>query len=71
MIDIEDVIKEVAKNTGVDRNEVSRVCKHVFNCVIKIMQDSDDTRDILLNWLLKFKLKRRYKENKQLKYCSK
>lgn len=32
------------------------------------MKDLDDTRDILINRLFKFKLKTRYKENKHLKY---
>lgn len=32
------------------------------------MKDDTDIHDILINKLIKFKLKRRYKENKQLKY---
>jgi len=32
---------------------------------------SDDTRDILFNQAFKFKLKRRYKEDKQRQYSSK
>lgn len=32
------------------------------------MKDLDDTRDILINRLFKFKLKTRYKENKHLEY---
>lgn len=35
------------------------------------MQDETDTHDILINKLFKFKLKSRYKINKQTKYCSK
>lgn len=34
------------------------------------MKDEDDTRDILINKLFRFKLKKRYKENKQLEYIS-
>lgn len=71
MIDIEQVIKEVSVKTGVDRDEVARVCKHIFDQLVKIMKDDKDTRDILLNHFLKFKLKRRYKENKSKPYTAK
>jgi hypothetical protein len=68
VIDIEHVIKEVSKNTGEDIDTVATVCKHVFLQLVNIMKDDDDTRDILLNHFLKFKLKRRYKENKSREY---
>ena len=32
------------------------------------MKDEENTQDILFNQLFKFKLKRRYKENKNNKY---
>lgn len=67
MITIEDVIKEVSKNLELDRELVSTVCKHPFSQIVEIMK-SDDTSDILLNELFKFKLKKRYKENKQRQY---
>ena len=35
------------------------------------MQDKDDTHDILINKLFKFKLKSRFKENKQADYSPK
>lgn len=34
------------------------------------MKDESDTNDILFNKLFKFKLKRRYKDNKSEKYSS-
>lgn len=71
MIDINDVIKEVSKNTGVDRELVEIICKHPFNYTVQVMKDTDDTKDILFNQLFKFKLKRRFKENKNQKYSSK
>ena len=71
MIDLSDVIKEVSRNTGIDKNTVEVVCKHVFQCAVDIMKDENDTRDILFNQLFKFKLKRRFKENKTQKYSSK
>lgn len=71
MIDINQVIKEVAKNINVDKDIVSEVCKHVFVFTADIMKSDTDTKDILFNQLFKFKLKRRYKENKQKNYSSK
>ena len=71
MIDIENVIKEVSKRTNTDVNTVSAVCKHVFSQLVDIMKDDEDTRDILLNNFMKFKLKRRYKQDKTKQYTSK
>lgn len=71
MIDIEQVIKEIAKETEIDIETVSQVCKHVFDYTVDVMKDETDTKDILFNQLFKFKLKRRYKENKQQPYSSK
>ena len=71
MIEIDDVIRAVSKNTGVDKDIVATICKHPFNCTVEIMKDDTDVRDILFNQLFKFKLKRRFKENKSQKYSSK
>lgn len=71
MIDLDQVIKQVAKNLNVDRDTVGIVCKHVFKETVDIMKSEEDYRDILFNQLFKFKLKRRYKENKTYKYSSK
>jgi hypothetical protein len=71
VIDIEQIIKEVSKETGVDKELVATICKHPFIQTVQIMKSEDDIRDILFNKLFKFKLKRRYKENKQNKYSSK
>ena len=70
MITLEDVIKQVSKNLNVDREVVNAVCRHVFQETVEIMK-SDDTSDILFNEAFKFKLKRRYKEDKQRQYSSK
>ena len=67
MIDIERVIKEVSKETGVDREIVSVICKHPFLQTVELMK-SENTQDILFNKLFQFKLKRRYTENKQNPY---
>ena len=70
MITLDDVIKQVSKNLNIDREVVNAVCKHVFEQTVDIMK-SDDTSDILFNEAFKFKLKRRYKEDKQRQYSSK
>ena len=67
MINIDDVVKEVAKNLNLDKETVNTVCKHVFQETVNLMK-SENTSDILFNELFKFKLKRRYKENKQRQY---
>ena len=67
MITLDDVIKQVSKNLNLDRELVAIVCKHPFQETVEIMK-SDDTSDILFNELFKFKLKKRYKENKQRQY---
>ena len=71
MIDIEDIIKEVAKRTQVDKEVVSTICKHPFLQTVGMMKDDNNVQDILFNQLFKFKLKRRYKENKTNKYTTK
>lgn len=71
MTDIDQIIKEVSAETGVDRETVETICKHVFDYTVYIMKDESDTRDILFNKLFKLKLKRRFKENKSQKYSSK
>jgi len=71
VIDIEEVIKEVSKRTNVDKDLISVICKHPFLQTVEIMKDDDNVQDILFNQLFKFKLKRRYKENKTNRYTIK
>lgn len=70
MITIENVINEVSKNLNLNKELVSNVCRHPFIETVELMKN-DDTRDILFNQLFKFKLKRRYKEDKNKTYSSK
>lgn len=70
MIDIDSISKEISKNTGYDFEVVKKVCQHVFQETVEIMK-SDKIDDILFNKLFKFKLKRRYKDNKQKEYTTK
>lgn len=71
MITIENVISKVSKNLNVDKDLVAAVCKHPFLQTVELMKSETDTRDILFNQLFKFKLKRRYKEDKTKTYSSK
>ena len=71
MITLDDVIKEVSNRLNLDRDLVATICKHPFIQTVEVMKSEDDTRDILFNRLFKFKLKRRFKENKTQKYSSK
>lgn len=71
MITLEDVIKEVSKRLDVDKELVNVICKHPFLQTVEIMKSDNDTKDIMFNKLFKFKLKKRYKENKTKQYCSK
>lgn len=71
MINIDQVIKEVSERTGVDKDVVAVICKHPFLQTIEIMKSDYDIKDILFNQLFKFKLKRRYKENKTNQYTIK
>ena len=71
MIDIDQMLKEDSIKTGVDRELVATICKHPFQQTVEIMKDEADLSDIMFNGLFKFKLKRRYKENKSNPYTSK
>lgn len=71
MIDIQQVINEVAQKTQIDKDIVATVCKHPFLQTVELMKDCSCTKDILFNQLFKFKLKRRYKENKSKEYTIK
>jgi hypothetical protein len=71
VIDIEQVIKEVSVRTGIDKEIVAVICKHPFIQTINLMKDDTNTQDILFNQLFKFKLKRRYKEDKTKSYTAK
>lgn len=71
MINIDKVINEVSKRTGVDKQVVSIICKHVFNFTEDVMKDPEDYHDILFNNLLRFSLKGRFKEDKTKSYSPK
>lgn len=65
---VRDLIKETVKLTKQDEQLVQNIILNQFGILIKIMKDDADVRDILFNKLFKFKLKRRFRENKTQKY---
>ena len=68
MTDIDKVSKEVSKKLNLDEDLVRTICRHTFQCIVDSMKDEDDYRDIMFNGLFKFKLKKRFKENKTRQY---
>lgn len=71
MKDLDYVIKEVSKRTGVDIDTVDQICKHVFRFTIDVMKDENDYHEVLFSKLFKFKLKGRFKEDKTKNYSPK
>lgn len=60
-MDIEDLCKQVAKQTGEDYTTVKQVVSYVFDFTANVMKDQTDLHDIMFNKLFKFKLKNRFK----------
>ena len=65
---LNDICKKVSKDLNEDLNLVTEIGKCQFKFITDVIKDDTDIHDILINKLIKFKLKKRYKENKQLKY---
>ena len=70
-MDIEKICKQISDKQNIDQEIVRKIVYFQFQFIREVMQDPEDTHDILLNKLFKFKLKRRFKENKQQKLTSK
>lgn len=60
---IDDVIKEVHKQTGIDLEICSAICRHPFAFTVDVMKDNNDFHDILFSKLFKFKLKNKFKND--------
>ena len=69
-MDINKACRRIAKECQIDFETVKKIVMYEFQYTKEIMQ-SDSTKDVLFNKLFKFKLKARYKENKNQKYTSK
>lgn len=68
MMNIDKVCRQIAKDLNEDPNVIKQIVMHQFQFVIDVMKDEDDTRDVLINKLFRFKLKKRFKDNKQSNY---
>lgn len=68
---IQKLCKQISKELNIDYDTVYSICMYQFDFIKQVMQDEDDTHDILINKLFKFKLKSRFKENKQADYSPK
>lgn len=71
MTDLNKICNNVAKQLGEDRELIKNIAMYQFAFTMDVMKDEEDAHDILFNKLFKFKLKRRFKENKKQKYSSK
>ena len=69
-MDLNKACRRIAKENQIDLDLVKKIVMYEFKYTKDMMQ-SDNTEDILFNKLFKFKLKTRYKENKNQKYTSK
>lgn len=70
-MNLDDVCRKISKDLNLNFDIVRDIVMYQFQYTVNIMKDPEDTRDILFNKLFKFKLKSRFKENKNLKYNSK
>lgn len=70
-MNIDKVCKDISKELNIDFNIVRKIVMYEFKFIVDTMKNNNDTRDILINKLFKFKLKSRFKENKNIKYTSK
>lgn len=68
MMNIDKVCRQIAKYLNEDPNVVKQIVMHQFQFVVDVIKDKDDTRDVLINKLFRFKLKKRFKDNKQSNY---
>lgn len=67
-MNIDKVCRQIANDLNEDPNVVKQIVMHQFQFVVDVMKDEDDTRDVLINKLFRFKLKKRFKDNKQSSY---
>lgn len=67
-MNIDKVCREIGHKFNEDPELVKQIVMHQFKFVVDVMKDPDDTRDVLINKLFRFKLKRRFKDNKTKDY---
>ncbi len=67
-MNIDKVCRQIGKELNEDPELVKKIVMHEFYFTTQVMKDEDDTTDILFNKLFRFKLKKRFKDNKQANY---
>lgn len=70
-MDLNKTCKQVAKELDESYEDVYKTVMFQYYFITQVMKDETDTHDILINKLFKFKLKPRFKENKQSNYSPK
>lgn len=71
MVEIQQIAKQISKDTGIDKQLVESVCKFPFLFTVDVMKDENDYHSILFNKLFKFKLKHRFETDKTKNYSPK
>ena len=64
MTDVEKICKDISKELDIEYDTVYDVCMEVFKFTKEVMLEEKDTHNILFNKLFKFKLKKRFKNDK-------
>ena len=67
-MNIDKVCRQIGRQLNEDPELVKQIVMHQFQFIVDVMKDPDDTRDVLINKLFRFKLKKRFKDNKQSNY---
>lgn len=68
MTNVDEICKQISKTLNEDFSFVKNVVTSQFLFITNVMKDDDDTKDILINKLVRFKLKDRFKKNKERNY---
>ena len=68
MTDVDEICRQISKTLNEEFSFVKNIVASQFLFITNVMKDKDDTKDILINKLARFKLKNRFKENKEKDY---
>lgn len=68
MTDVDEICRQISKTLNEDFSFVKNVVASQFLFITNVMKDDDDTKDILINKLVRFKLKDRFKKDKERNY---
>ena len=68
MTDVDGICRQISKTLNEEFSFVKSIVTSQFLFITNVMKDNDDTKDILINKLARFKLKNRFKENKEKDY---